>query len=127
MTETETPPVGAGGEGRISKGADASLHMAPPTPNVQPLPLKQFVVSATAAFGSLPMGGGRRGGPVRRAYVDIENALRHGDAHPATLDELIAHLRARGYGAGGDWPKRIKLVWQCFHSARRELEGGTHE
>ena len=136
MTEIETPPVGAGGEGRISKADENTLHIAPPPPEVQsPIAFRTWlqVATNTASF-MWSMDRGRRGGRFYSILSDIRDAYRMtGRPDPTESDDIIDTLRAAF--PSGRFDKRcrdrIGSIWSCWkHDCERLAErqlGGVRD
>ena len=117
MTETETPPVGAGGEGGISKAVDTSLPIASMQPKVQPLSLAEFI----AIGRQVTQEGGRNLRAIDRynTYVDIdmELSIRRRHPEPTSSDELQIFMR--GVDGSKSYDRLIHNIWRDYERARR--------
>jgi hypothetical protein len=129
MHEHEVPAHTAG-ESEFKNAGVSSLHVAPAS-NTARLTFRQFVISAHLAFDALPNRGGKLHGvvAVRRALLAVQNALEHvsctRDANPESVDELLRMLRVTDRMPVKPAEKTaVKVVWQSFEVARRQLEGG---
>jgi hypothetical protein len=116
MTDIETPPVGAGGEGRISEAVNTSLPIASMQPRVQPLTFAEFITIGRLVTQDT---GRNRWAMVRfNAYVDIDMELYSRPSHPepTSWDELQAFMR--GVDGRKCYTNRIRNIWLDYQRAR---------